>query len=188
MRANRPTLILECEDYKSNANQSLPKNKANREYQGTFSSTSNGLDIMLGFHIPENQGQLQCLSLVDYFKITDDALKRVLDSNPKLTKLCLSGCTRITAEGIVTMVKGHTEQSGDSMPGVKILRIRGLYGLTKDHLDNLKASLDGGLQEQSELVKPQFFFYNGHYMFSYHDDRSINVEVYPNCENAKFQV
>jgi hypothetical protein len=58
MRANRPTLILECEDYKSNANQSLPKNKANREYQGTFSSTSNGLDIMLGFHIPENQGWL----------------------------------------------------------------------------------------------------------------------------------
>ena len=55
------------------------------------------------------------------------------------------------------------------MPGVKLLRIRGFYGLTKDHLDNLKASLDGGLQKQSELIKPQFF-HKGHYMFSYHDD------------------
>lgn len=130
------------------------------------------------------QGHLQCLSLVDCFKITDDGLKRVLDSNPKLTKLCLPGCTRITAEGIVTMVKGHTEQNGDRMPGLKHLRIRGLYGLTKDHLDNLKASLDGGLQQQSELVKPQFY-HNGHYMFSYHDDRSIDVEVCPKCENAR---
>ena len=67
------------------------------------------------------------------------------------------------------MVKGHTEQNGDRMPGLKHLRIRGLYGLTKDHLDNLKASLDGGLQKQSELVKPHFF-HKGHYMFSYHDD------------------
>lgn len=130
------------------------------------------------------QGHLQCLSLVDCFKITDDGLKQVLDSNPKLTKLCLPGCTRITAEGIVTMVKGHTEQSGDSMPGLKHLRIRGLYGLTKDHLNNLKASLDGGLQQQSESVKPQFY-HNGHYMFSYHDDRSIDVEVCPKCENAR---
>jgi hypothetical protein len=63
----------------------------------------------------------------------------------------------------------RTGKSGDSMPGVKLLRIRGFYGLTKDHLDNLKASLDGGLQKQSELVKPQFF-HKGHYMFSYHDD------------------
>jgi hypothetical protein len=31
------------------------ENKSNREHQGTFSSISNGLDIMLGFHIPENQ-------------------------------------------------------------------------------------------------------------------------------------
>lgn len=130
------------------------------------------------------QGHLQCLSLVDCFKITDDGLKQVLDSNPKLTKLCLPGCTRITADGIVTMVKGHTEQSGDSMPGLKHLRIRGLYGLTKDHLNNLKASLDGGLQQQSESVKPHFY-HNGHYMFSYHDDRSIDVEVCPKCENAR---
>lgn len=130
------------------------------------------------------QGRLQCLSLVDCFKVTDDGLKQVLDSNPKLTKLCLPGCTRITAEGIVTMVKGYAEQSGDSMPGLKHLRIRGLYGLTKDHLDNLKSSLDGDLQQQSELVKPQFY-HNGHYMFAYHDDRSIDVEVCPKCENAR---
>lgn len=33
------------------------------------------------------QGNLQCLSLMDCTRITDDGLKRVLESNPKLTKV-----------------------------------------------------------------------------------------------------
>lgn len=35
------------------------------------------------------QGTLQCLSLVECPRITDDGLKRVLDSNPKLSKVCM---------------------------------------------------------------------------------------------------
>lgn len=50
--------ILECGDHKPNANRSVSKNKANREYQETFSSAWNGLDIMLGFHLPDYQGWL----------------------------------------------------------------------------------------------------------------------------------
>eukprot|EP01018_Ginkgo_biloba_P036373 Gb_12964 [translate_table: standard] len=130
------------------------------------------------------EGHLQCLSLVDCLRITDDGLKRVLDSSPKLTKLCLPGCTRISAEGIVKMVKGYRERKGDGMPGLKHLRIRGLYGITKEHLDNLKSYLDDGLQQRCESVKPQFY-HNGHYSFSYDDDRSIDIEVCPKCGNAR---
>lgn len=35
------------------------------------------------------QGKLQCLSLVECTRITDDGLKRVLETNPKLTKVTL---------------------------------------------------------------------------------------------------
>lgn len=36
------------------------------------------------------QGSLRSLSLVECLKITDDGLKRVLESNPRLTKVCCS--------------------------------------------------------------------------------------------------
>jgi len=35
------------------------------------------------------QGNLQCLSLVECTRITDDGLRRVLESNPKLTKVIM---------------------------------------------------------------------------------------------------
>ncbi|GLJ48244.1 hypothetical protein SUGI_1018570 [Cryptomeria japonica] len=130
------------------------------------------------------QGHLQCLSLVECLRVTDEGLKVVLDSNPNLTKLCLPGCTRVSAEGIVQIVKDHTENNRNGMSGLKHLRIRGLYGLTKDHLDNLKSSVNGGFQQQTGPVKPQFY-HNGHYSFTYDDDRSIDVEVCPKCDNAR---
>ena len=35
------------------------------------------------------QGHLQCLSLVECTRITDDGLKRILEGNPKLTKVSM---------------------------------------------------------------------------------------------------
>jgi hypothetical protein len=51
--------------------------------------------------IERSQGHLQTLILVECLKITNDGLKQVLDISPKITKLCLPGCTRLSAYGIV---------------------------------------------------------------------------------------
>lgn len=61
--------ILECDDHKPNANRSVSKNKANREYQETFSSAWNGLDIMLGFHLPDYQGWLTINLINEFYRL-----------------------------------------------------------------------------------------------------------------------
>ncbi|KAJ7945504.1 F-box protein SKIP14-like [Quillaja saponaria] len=74
------------------------------------------------------QGNLQCLSLVECPRITDDGLRRVLESNPKLTKLSVPGCTRLSIEGVVNSLKAFKSVGTQ---GVKHLRIGGLYGVTE---------------------------------------------------------
>ncbi|CAH1429533.1 unnamed protein product [Lactuca virosa] len=87
------------------------------------------------------EGNLQCLSLIKCPKITDDALKRVLKTNPKLTKLSVPGCTRLTIEGILNNLKSFNSiaESG----GIKHIRT------------------------ESD------------------DDRAIDVEVCPRCQNLR---
>ncbi|KAJ6351501.1 hypothetical protein OIU78_007425 [Salix suchowensis] len=74
------------------------------------------------------QGNLQCLSLVECPRITDDGLRQVLKSNPRLTKLSVPGCTRLSIEGIVTSLKAFKTTGAQ---GVKHLRIGGIYGVTQ---------------------------------------------------------
>ena len=66
---------------------------------------------------------------------------------------------------------------------MKQLRIGGLYGVTREHLEQLNYLLDGGLQQRSQRVKPRFYP-NGRYAdyaLSQDDDSTIDVEACPNC-------
>ncbi|KAF8399884.1 hypothetical protein HHK36_015754 [Tetracentron sinense] len=126
------------------------------------------------------QGSLQCLSLVECPRITDDGLKRVLGSNPKLTKLSVPGCMRLSVEGIVKNLKAF-KSSG--MHGIKQLRIGGLYGVTQDHFEELAFLL--GAENHMQLKAKPRFYNSGCLYFSCDDDRAMDIEMCPRCQNLR---
>lgn len=127
------------------------------------------------------EGNLQCLSVVDCPWITDIGLKRVLETNPKLTKLNVPGCTRLTIGGIMNSLKSFKSTSAQ---GVKHLRIGGIYGVTVEHFEDLKSLLGIENLTTQKKYKPHFYL-RGSFYLSCEDDRSIDIEMCPRCENLK---
>ncbi|KAL5826994.1 hypothetical protein ACOSQ3_018839 [Xanthoceras sorbifolium] len=137
-------------------------------------------DVLLQL-INRAQGNLQCLNLVECARITDDGLKRVLESNPRLTKLSVPGCTRLSIDGIVGSLKASKSMGAQ---GVKHLRIAGVYGVTKKHFEELKFLLGADSTMQQNAHKPHFY-YRGNFYLSCEDDRAIDIEMCPRCQNLK---
>ncbi|XP_059633583.1 F-box protein SKIP14-like [Cornus florida] len=127
------------------------------------------------------QGNLQCLSLVECPRITDDGLKHVLETNPKLTKLCVPGCTRLSIEGIVNSLKALKSKGS---PGIKYLRIGGLYGITDHHFEELKSMLGTDRTTPQNGRKPHFY-HRGNFYLLCDDDRAIDIEVCPRCQKLR---
>lgn len=127
------------------------------------------------------QGKLQCLSLVECPRITDDGLKRVLESNPNLIKLSVPGCTRLSIEGVVNSLKAFQSKG---IPGIKYLRIGGLYGVTQKHFEELVALLGPNIQKQKNGSKPHFY-HRGNFYLSCDDERAIDIEACPKCHNLR---
>ncbi|XP_065873713.1 F-box protein SKIP14 [Euphorbia lathyris] len=127
------------------------------------------------------QGNLQCLSLVECPRITDDGLKKVLDTNPRLTTLSVPGCTKLSIEGIVTSLKAFRTTG---MQGVKHLRIGGLYGVTQKHFEELKFLLGVDERDQQNPRKPHFYR-RGNFYLSCDDDCIIDIEACPRCQNLR---
>ncbi|EEF47525.1 F-box protein SKIP14 [Ricinus communis] len=127
------------------------------------------------------QGTLQCLSLVECPRITDDGLKQVLENNPRITKLSVPGCTRLSIEGIVSSLKALKAMGTQR---VKHLRIGGIYGVTQEHFEELKFLLgtDGHMQQNAH--KPHFYHRENLYL-SCEDDRTIDIEMCPRCQNLR---
>ncbi|KAI5572949.1 hypothetical protein POPTR_010G054600v4 [Populus trichocarpa] len=127
------------------------------------------------------QGNLQCLSLVECPRITDDGLKHVLENNPRLTKLSVPACTRLSIEGIVTSLKAF---KATGTHGVKHLRIGGLYGVTQKHFEELMFLLGPDSHIQQNAHKPHFY-HRGNLYLSCEDDRAIDIEMCPRCQNLR---
>ncbi|XP_039016963.1 F-box protein SKIP14-like [Hibiscus syriacus] len=127
------------------------------------------------------QGTLECLSLVGCINITDDGLKHVLESNPKLTKLSLPECTGLSFEGILLNLKAFKSIGS---PGIKHLRIGGCFCVTEDQFKELKFLLGADNSIQSREQKPQFFR-QGQLHFMCDDDRVIDIEICPRCEKLR---
>ncbi|KAJ9554516.1 hypothetical protein OSB04_018561 [Centaurea solstitialis] len=124
------------------------------------------------------EGNLQCLSLIKCPKITDDGLRRVLETNPKLTKLSVPGCTRLSIEGILNNLKAF--KSSTETAGIKHIRTGGFYGITLEHFEQLKCLL--GIQKND--YSPHYY-HRGNSCLLSDDDRAIDVEVCPRCENLR---
>ncbi|OMO81416.1 hypothetical protein COLO4_23604 [Corchorus olitorius] len=127
------------------------------------------------------QGSLQCLSLVDCQRITDEGLKRVVEKNPKLVKLSVPGCTKLSIEGILNCLKALKSMGTN---GVKHLRIGGLYGGTQKHFEELKFLLGMDDQVQQNVQKPHFYN-RGNVYLSCEDDRPIDIDMCPRCQNMR---
>lgn len=127
------------------------------------------------------RGGLECLSLVECSRITDDGLRRVLEANPKIIKLSVPGCTRLSVEGIVDMLKAYNSMGTQ---GVKHLHIGGLYGITQKQFDELNFLLGTDTQLQQHPHKPHFYC-RGNLYLTCDDDRAIDIEVCPRCQNLR---
>lgn len=128
------------------------------------------------------RGNLQRLSLVECPRITDEGLKRVLESNPRLTKLSVPGCTRLSIEGVVSSLRAFKLTSTQ---GIKHLRIGGLFGVTQEHFEELKFLLgsDCSLTQQN-YYKPHYY-HRGNFYVSCDDERAIDIEKCPRCQNLR---
>ncbi|KAL8150090.1 hypothetical protein V2J09_019898 [Rumex salicifolius] len=127
------------------------------------------------------QGKLQSLSLVECTKITDGALKDVLKRNSSLTKLSVSGCTRLSIDGVLNCLKTFNSAA---VSGIKHLRIGGIYGMTERHFEDLKAVMGINNPMTVNAGKPHFYR-RGNFFLSVEDDRAIDIEVCPRCQNFR---
>ncbi|KAF5801920.1 putative F-box domain, leucine-rich repeat domain superfamily, F-box-like domain superfamily [Helianthus annuus] len=127
-------------------------------------------------------GNLSSLTLVKCPRITDDGLKRVLETNPKLTKLSIPGCTRLSIEGILTNLKAFKSNEGTS--GVKQIRTGGFYGITLDHYKELKFLLGSDEDTHQNNYSPHYYHRGNLYLPS-DDNRDIDVEICSRCQNVR---
>ncbi|KAE8654427.1 F-box protein SKIP14 [Hibiscus syriacus] len=125
-------------------------------------------------------GSLECLSLVDCKRISDEGLMCVIENNPKLIKLSVPGCTRLSIEGILNSLKALKSMGTQ---GVKHLRVGGLFGVTVNHFEELKFLLGIDNQIQQIVHKPLFYNWRTLYLSS-EDDRAIDIEMCPRCQNV----
>ncbi|XP_039139121.1 F-box protein SKIP14-like [Dioscorea cayenensis subsp. rotundata] len=120
------------------------------------------------------RGSLECLSLIECSRISDDALKHVLQSNLKLTKLSIPGCLRLSVDGLINNLKICASLGG---VGLKCLRLGRLFSITEEQFGALKWLLKAEhFQRRSD--KPQFYHYN-------RSAQPIDIELCPICEKVK---
>ncbi|KAL3676679.1 hypothetical protein R1sor_026627 [Riccia sorocarpa] len=127
-------------------------------------------------------GTLQFLGLVDFFRLTDEALAHVLSLSPRLEKLFIPGCTGLTAESVVNLVQQHAEEArAKGRTGIKQLRIRGIYNVTEHHLETLRTVLLSSNAGKIMPTKPLYWHTCSTYLLE--DVRAIDVEICPRCRN-----
>ncbi|GAA0161291.1 ATP synthase [Lithospermum erythrorhizon] len=126
-------------------------------------------------------GRLQSLSLLKCFKITSNSLKQVLQNNPSITKLSVTGCIKLRIDDLLCNLRVFKSVNP---PGIKHLRVAGLLGLKIEHFEELKHLL--GLKDymQSSSHKPRFY-HDGEMNLSLDDARAIDLETCPRCLNIR---
>lgn len=127
------------------------------------------------------QGHLHSLSLVHCSRITDSSLNCVLERNPSLKKLNVPGCGRLTADGILWNLK-VLKSAGK--PRLKYLGIDGLFGMTHQHFEEFKVLLGVDSSKLPSTRKPRFF-QGDQLSVSSDDDRAIDIEICPKCQQLR---
>ncbi|XAR58255.1 hypothetical protein NMG60_11026681 [Bertholletia excelsa] len=126
------------------------------------------------------QGTLQCLSLMQCMRVTDNALWHVLESNPGLTKLSVPGCVKLSVDGILFYLKAY-KLAGKR--AIKHLRIAGLH-VTNKQFEELKLLVGSDNHKELGSHKPRFFG-RGQLYLSCDDGRAIDIEACPRCHRIR---
>ena len=93
-------------------------------------------DILWEF-TSKSAGKLNTLILRKCSGVTQNGLRRVVDANPLIKKLIVTGCTELVPEGIIACVESLTKNNHK----LEALHINGVPGFTKDHLTKLSTYL-----------------------------------------------
>lgn len=97
-------------------------------------------------------------------------------------QLNVPGCTRLTPEGMLNIIRTHN--SNKNVPGIKHLRIAGLYGVTHEQFKEFKFLLGTDDHKLGSIHKPRLY-YRGNYYLPFDDDRALDIESCPKCEKLK---
>ncbi|KAI3909693.1 hypothetical protein MKW98_014110 [Papaver atlanticum] len=126
------------------------------------------------------QGSLRTLSLVKCSKITDDGLKRVLERNPRLIKMNVPGCTRLTIEGILKCLKNFT--SRNTLPGgIKHIRVGERYDLQHIHFEELKPLIGDDSCRLESNIKNLRYYRHQYSLSCGGGDCAMDIELCPRC-------
>ncbi|XP_006652433.1 F-box protein SKIP14 [Oryza brachyantha] len=124
---------------------------------------------------------LQCLSIANCVKITDQGLKAVLESNPRLTKLNILGCPRLTLDGIISNLKSFNTKA---VVGIKHLRVGTLFSLQKEQYEELLSLLSTDKMQEVHSRGPRFLHAN-RFLSDCNDGYALDIEMCPICQNYK---
>lgn len=127
------------------------------------------------------QRSLQCLSLAECSRITDEGLKKVLESNPRLQKLSVYGCRRLTIEGLINNLKAF-KSSGAA--GIKHLILGKWFSVSPEQYEELQTLLGGDEIRQPKPTRPRFKHCGGS-SIACDDDRPLDIEMCPGCQKFK---
>ncbi|XP_010424934.1 PREDICTED: F-box protein SKIP28-like [Camelina sativa] len=99
-------------------------------------------DDILSEITSKSAGKLKTLILRRCLRVTDKGLRRVVDSNPLISKIIVPGCSGLTPEGIMECVVSMSKNNHK----LETLHINGVNGFTKQHLSSLLTYLssEGG--------------------------------------------
>ncbi|KAL3829524.1 hypothetical protein ACJIZ3_018326 [Penstemon smallii] len=128
------------------------------------------------------QGTLHTLSLERCLKITNSGLKHVFESNPRLTKLSVTGCTKLNLECLLHDVKVF---NSIAKPGIKHLRIGEIVDATNQLVNDFKIVLGAANEDKKcSNYKPRYHC-PGEIYLSLDDERVIDVEMCPKCQKMR---
>ncbi|KAF2549916.1 hypothetical protein F2Q68_00036085 [Brassica cretica] len=94
-------------------------------------------DVILWEFTSKSAGKLNTLILRKCRRVTNIGFRRVVDANPMIKKLIVTGCTELVPEGIIACVETLTKNNHK----LETLHINGVPGFTKDHLSALSTYL-----------------------------------------------
>lgn len=139
-------------------------------------------EILLGV-TSRAKGRLRTLVLFNCYMVTDNGLLVVVQNNPLIDTLYLPGCTSLTPEGVVNVVKTISSPNGH---GVKSLQINGIYNLKKEHLQALQSHLQ---TNQTDQFKQHRIFFHHYHRNSTPlgeiKNRPIDVGICPKCDEVR---
>ncbi|KAK1262987.1 F-box protein SKIP14 [Acorus gramineus] len=125
-------------------------------------------------------GRLRSLALVGCPRVSDAGILRVARLNRGISKLCVPGCTYLTANGIVRVVKELTERNNN----LKHLKVHGISNMTKGHLEVLKSCITRNLTQGHDQSTPFTYAYWRSLPSNSDGVRPIDIDICPKCRNT----